>query len=124
MSKNYFIVIGIIYMLILLKVTLMDIYMGNEKYCMLLMRVRMVRPVLFLSIEIFMLEMLMKRGIFLIGWLIIFVILILVVLIPTTHYFASLIWPLFGVKLANVLIMIAHLVPIIFLIRILLDLAV
>jgi len=48
----------------------------------------------------------------------------LVVLIPTTHSFASLMWPLFGVKLATVLIMIARLVPIIFLIRVLLDLAV
>jgi len=84
----------------------------------------MVRPVLFLSIGIFMLEMLMKHEIFLIGLLKILMILILVVLIPTTHSFASLIWPLFGVKVATVLIMIAHLIPIIFLMRVLLALAI
>ena len=48
----------------------------------------------------------------------------LVVLIPTTHPLASLIWPLLGVKLAIVLIMIAHLVPTIFLMRVLPDLVV
>jgi len=71
-----------------------------------------------------MLEMLMKHEIFLISWLKILMILILVVLIPTTHTFASLIWPLFSVKLATVLIMIAHLEPITFFMRVLLDLAV
>ena len=84
MSKNYFIVIGIVYKLILLNVILVDIYIRNEKYCMLLMRVSMVRPVLFLSIGIFMLEMLIKHGIFLIGWLRILMILILVCLLYTS----------------------------------------
>jgi len=83
-----------------------------------------MRPVLFLNIGTFVLETLMKHMIFLIGWLGIHKNLELVVLIPTTHSFASLIWPLFGVKLATVLIMIAHLVPIIFLMRVLLDLVV
>ena len=44
-----------------------------------------MKPVLFLSIGIFILEMLMKHGIFLIGWLRIAMNLRLVVLIPTTH---------------------------------------
>jgi len=83
-----------------------------------------VRPVLFLSIGIFMLEILMKHGIFLIGWLRILINLRLVMLIPTTHSLASPIWPLFGVKLATVLIMITRLVPIIFLMRVFLDLVV
>jgi len=69
-----------------------------------------------------MLEILMKHGTFFIGWLRIRMILILVVLISTTHPLASLIWALLGVKLAIVLIMIAHLVPIIFLMRVLPDL--
>jgi len=49
-----------------------------------------MRPVLFFSIGIFMLEMLKKYGIFLIGWLRILMNLRLVVLIPTTHSLASL----------------------------------
>jgi len=48
----------------------------------------------------------------------------LVALILASHPLASPIWPVFGVKLATVLTMIAHLVPIIFLMRILLDLVV
>jgi len=55
-----------------------------------------VRPMLFFSIGIFMLEILMKRGIFLIDWLRILMNLRLVVLIPTTHSLASPIWPLLG----------------------------
>jgi len=47
-----------------------------------------------------------------------------IVLIPTTHSLASPIWLLLGVKFATVLIMIARLVPITFLIRVFLDLAV
>ena len=69
-------------------------------------------------------DILMKHGIFLIGWLRILMNLRLVVLIPTTHSLASPIWPLLGVKLATILIMIAHLVPFIFLMRFFLDLAV
>ena len=74
----------------------------------------MVRPMLFVSIGIFMLEMLMKHGIFLIGWLRILMNLRLVMLIPTTHSVASPIWPLLGVKLATVLIMITRLAYYIF----------
>jgi len=69
-----------------------------------------------------MLEMLKKHGTFLIGWLRILMNLRLVVLIPTTHSLASLIWPLLCVKLAIILITKAHLVPIIFLMRLFLDL--
>ena len=83
-----------------------------------------MRPVLFLSIRIFMLEMFKKHGIFSIGWLRILMNLRSVVLIPTTHSLASPIWPILGVKLATVLIMIARLVPIIFLMRVFLDLVV
>jgi len=71
-----------------------------------------------------MLETLMKHMIFLIDWLGIHMSLKLVVLIPTCHSLASPIRPLLGVKLAIVLIMMAHLVPIIFLMRVLLDLVV
>ena len=70
-----------------------------------------------------MLEMLKKYGIFLIGWLRILINLRLVVLIPTIHCLASLILPLLCVKLAIILTMTARLVPIIFLMRLLLDLA-
>jgi len=71
-----------------------------------------------------MLEILMKHGIFLIGWLRILMNLRLVVLIPTTYSLASPIWPFLGVKLATVLIMIARLIPIIFLMRVFFDLVV
>jgi len=71
-----------------------------------------------------MLEMLKKHEIFLIGWLRILMILRLVALIPTTHSLTSLIWPLLCVKLAIILTMTACLVPIIFLMRLLLDLVV
>jgi len=83
-----------------------------------------VRPLALLSIKTFMLEMSKKHGIFLIGWLRILMNLRLVVLIPTTHSLTSLIMPLLCVKLAIVLTMTARLVPIIFLMRVLLDLAV
>ena len=71
-----------------------------------------------------MLETSRKHEIFFIGWLKILMNLILVVLIPTTHALASLIMPLLCVKLAIVLTITAHLIPIIFLMRVLLDLAV
>ena len=83
-----------------------------------------MRPVLFLSIRTFMLETLIKPTIFLIGWLGVHMNLKLVILIPTCHSLASLIWLLLGVKLATVLIMIVYLVPIIFSMRVFHDLLV
>ena len=83
-----------------------------------------MRLVLFLSIEIFMLEMLKKHRIFFIGLLRILMNLILVVLIAITHSLASLIMPLLCVKLVIVLTMTVHLVSIIFLMKVLLDSAV
>ena len=83
-----------------------------------------MRSVLFVSMGIFMLEMSKKHGIFFIGWVKILMNLILVVLILTTHSLASLIMPLLCVKLAIVLTITVHLVPIIFLKRVLPNLAV
>jgi len=72
-----------------------------------------VRPVLFWSIKIFVLKMLMKDEIFLIGWLRILMNLRLVVLIHTSHPLASLIVLLLSVKFIIVLIMKVILVPVI-----------
>jgi len=71
-----------------------------------------------------MLRMLMKHAIFMIGWLGILMNSRLVVLILTSHSLASLLMPILCVKFAIVLIMTALLVPIIFLMKVLLDLVV
>ena len=71
-----------------------------------------------------MLKMLMKYMIFLVGWLEILMNLKLVVLILMPHPLASLIMLLLYVKFVIVLIMKVILVPVLFLIRVLLDLVV
>jgi len=80
-----------------------------------------VRPVFFLSIEIFMLEISKKHGIFLIGWLGILMNLRLVNLLPPPHPPAFLIIHLLHVRSAIVLTMTVFLVPIIFLLMVLLE---
>ena len=83
-----------------------------------------MRSILFESIGTFVLRVLMKHAIFLIGWLGIHMNLGLVVLILTSHPLASLLMPLFCVKFTLVLIMTATLIPIIFLMMALLGLVV
>jgi len=83
-----------------------------------------VKPILFFSIGISMLKISMKHGIFLIAWLGIRLNLKLVALILTSHPLASLLVPLLCVLFATVLITTAILVPIIFLMKILLDLVI
>jgi len=70
------------------------------------------------------LKSLIRNVIFLIGWLVIHLNLRLVVLILTSHPFASLLMPLLCVQFATVLIIATLLVPIIFLMKGLLDLVV
>jgi len=70
------------------------------------------------------LKVLTKHVIFLIGWLGIRMNLKLVALFPTCHPLASLLMPLLCVIFAIILIMTAVLVPIIFLMKAVLDLVV
>jgi len=70
------------------------------------------------------LKVLMKHVIFLIGWLGIHMNLRLVTLILTSHPLASLLMPLLCVKFDIILIMTTLPVPIIFLVKGLLDLVV
>ena len=83
-----------------------------------------MRPVLFWSIGISMLEMLMKLENYLSGWLGILMNLKLAVLILVPHPLASLIIPLRCVKFVIVLITPVILVPFIFLMKALLDIAI
>jgi len=73
---------------------------------------------------IFVLKMLMKLEIFLIGWLRILMSMRLLALIHTSHPRVSLIMLLLCVKFVIILIMIVILVPIIFFMRALQDLAI
>jgi len=81
-----------------------------------------VRPVLFWSIEIFVLEMLTKLGNCLNGWLGILMNLRLVILILLPHPLRSFIVHLLRVRSAIVLTMTVILVPTIFLLMVLLGL--
>ena len=83
-----------------------------------------MRSMLLYSTGTFVLRMLMKHAIFLIGWLGIRMNLKLVAISPTCHPLASLTMPLLCVIFANVLIMTAVLDPIIFLMKVVLDLVV